>query len=294
MVRFAAFVLVLALFTGCQSQPGVNVERHKKLAGELRDNRLYGAAVEEYEKVLESPQLTDQERANINYLIGRIYFEDVQAYEDAAAHYVRARALDPDAGFSTELSRNLITCLERMGRSLDARRQLDRATNIEADTAAQGEVPVARIGDETIWRQDVEREIQTLPPQAQKQFSDPEARKKFLQNYVAVELIYRAAQREQIDQSPEITRQMERARKQLVVEQYVREHIMPQVQFDSSDVYNFYAANRDARYHGMPYDSVQAQVFLDYQSQKAERAYSDYIAELAEVEQVELFETNME
>ena len=56
--------------------------------------------------------------------------------------------------------------------------------------------------------------------------------------------------------------------------------------------FNFYLANQDNRYGGVPYDSVRAQVFLDYQQGKAGAAYQEYINKLAEVEQVRFYDGN--
>ena len=43
-------------------------------------------------------------------------------------------------------------------------------------------------------------------------------------------------------------------------------------------------------YDGKPYDSVRADVFLDYQQNKAEAVYSDYIADLAKAENVQFYD----
>ncbi|MFQ5454072.1 MAG: tol-pal system YbgF family protein, partial [Candidatus Zixiibacteriota bacterium] len=104
------------------------VEQHKKLAGELRDNRLYQAAVDEYENILSFNQIDFKTRANINYLIAKIYFENIRDYENASAFYIRARSLDPDGSFYNEASRNLVTSLEKMGNLLVAKRELDAIT----------------------------------------------------------------------------------------------------------------------------------------------------------------------
>ena len=81
--------------------------------------------------------------------------------------------------------------------------------------------------------------------------------------------------------------------KRLLVEKFVVEKVMPEVKIDTLDVRNFYLANKDSRYDSAPYDSVKAQVFLDYQSDKANAAYSNYIAKLAEAEKVEFMDYNV-
>jgi hypothetical protein len=58
-------------------------------------------------------------------------------------------------------------------------------------------------------------------------------------------------------------------------------------------VRNFYLANKDARYKGMPFDSARAQAFMDYESQKTESAYADYLSRLAVSSKVEFLEQNI-
>ena len=99
MLAAALLLSVLAgLFAACNDTAAdeTALDRHKKLAGELRDTKLYRAAIEEYEKLLDMPGVENVTRANVNYLIAKIYFENIADYEQAAAYYVRARALDPE------------------------------------------------------------------------------------------------------------------------------------------------------------------------------------------------------
>jgi tetratricopeptide (TPR) repeat protein len=269
-----------------------NTDTAKNLAGELRDNKLYAAAIEEYQKVLDNDNVVITERANINYLIARIYFEDLQNYEQAAAYYIRAKTLNPKASFEADASRNLVTSLERLGRLVDAKRQLDQMTDIDKSPASKGDIPVARIGGVPIWLSEVERQIQALPPDVQKNFQSVEAKREFARQYVGNELLYRAAVRDNLGNDPEIKKRQEMILKNLMVEKYLLEKVIPEIKIDSLDVKNFYTANK-TRYQDKPYDSVKAHVFLDYQSEKAQSAYSDYLSKLAAVEKVEFLEHNI-
>jgi tetratricopeptide (TPR) repeat protein len=286
--------LVLLALSCAQTDYSEAIARHKKLAGQLRDNKLYEAAVDEYNKLLEIEALETSERANVNYLIGRIYFEDLQDYSNAAAYYVRAKALDPDGSFVNQASRNLVTALEKMGRMADAQRELSAATDIDDSSPDTGSVMVAKIGDDPVWLHEVEREIQKLPPETQKEFTHRQGKIDFAHQYVAGELIYRAARREGYHEEPEVQRQLDDLKRKLLVDQYVVDKIMPQVSIDSLDVRNYYEAHRDGRYEGQPYDSVKAQVFLDYSSRKAQAALDQYLGKLLKAERVEFYDANIE
>jgi len=269
------------------------IERHKKLAGELRDSKLFPAAIEEYRKILDYPDVDLKTRGNVNYLIGKIYFEDLNDYDQAAAYYIRARTIDPEGSYANEASKNLVASLEKMGHILDAKRQLDVATDLDSVPKREGDIAVARVGGVPIWLSQVEEELQTLPPEAQKQFTSKQAKIEYVHQYVAAELLYRAALREDYEDDPEIQRQQRMLLRKLLVNKYVLDNVMPQVKIDTSDVRNFYLANKDAIYNSAPYDSVKAQVFLDYQNQKTNAAFSDYISMLSSKENVEFYDQNV-
>lgn len=287
-------LLALFVLSSCGQQDySASVEMHTKLAAELQNNHLYAAAVEEYSEILELPGVESAKLANVNFLIGRLYFENLKDYEQAAGYFVRAKTLDPNGSFVEEASKNLVACLERSGRMLDARRELGSATNIDTTAQTAGDLPVAKLDGRTIWRSEVEEAIQQLPPSIQKQLLTQDARVAYLRNYVGVELLYDAAKREKMDADPKLTRQKEQVFKKLVVQRYVEERVMPGVSIDTADVRNFYMANKDTRYKGMPFDSARAQAFMDYESQKTESAYAQYIAKLATAAKVEFLDQNL-
>jgi tetratricopeptide (TPR) repeat protein len=288
------FVSIGVLVSSCSRQSNeAAIEMHKRLAGELQNNRLYQAAVDEYTKVLAYDDLDVKQRANICYLIGRLYFDDIRDYASAAAYFVRAREYDPEGSFMQEASKNLVASLEKLGNIVDAKRQLAAATDIDPQPRAGGDVAVARIGDRQIWLSNIDDQIASLSPDIQKRLLTREAKLEFIRQYVGIELLYEAAVREDYLSNPEIQRQQEHMVKQLLVNKYVVDKVMPQVRADSLDVKNYYQANKDTRYKGEPYDSVRAQVFMDYQNEKAESAYSDYIARLAQTQRVEFLDQNV-
>jgi hypothetical protein len=285
-------VVVMVAACGQQDQAGL-VEMHTKLAAELQNNHLYYAAVQEYQEILDLPGLETNRRANLNFLIGRVLFENIKDYEQAAGYFVRARTLDQGGSFVEEASKNLIACLEKSGRMLDARRELGSATAIGSGPRVEGDVPLAKIDGRPIWRSEIEEQIQQLPPSIQKQLLSREARLGYLRNYVGVELLFEAAKREKMDTDPMIQRQRDALFKKLLVQKYVEQRVMPSVPIDTVDVRNFYLANKDSRYKGMPFDSARAQAFRDYENQKTESAYAQYLSQLAASSKVEFLEQNV-
>jgi len=269
-------------------------EIEKRLAGELGDNNLYDASIEEYKKILDDSKADIETRANINYLIGKIYFNELYDYEKAAAHYVKARSLNPQGSFFDEAGKNLIASLEKMGRMVDAKRELNKAVDIDSIYAShEGEATVARIGDIPVFLSELDNAIQKLPPEAQKQFLGKEGKKEFLKQYVGLELMFRAAIREGFENDPEILKQKKDLEKQLVIQKYIMDNVLPEVNIDTSDVRNFYLANKNEKYGDKSYNEIQTQVLFDYQQEKAQQAFADYVNKLAAVEKVQFFEENV-
>jgi hypothetical protein len=293
-VFLLSFLMLVIVSASCrQSGETVDIDQRKKLAGELRDNKLHASAIEEYRKILDAGVLDDAQRGNINYLIARIYFEDLKDYRNAAAYYVRARTYHPEGSYMAEASRNLVASLEKLGQFVDASRELSAVTDIDGGPRLAGDLPVALIGDDTVWLSTVESQIQSLPAEAQKQYLTKQAREEFVRQYVGLELMYEAALREGYDRTPEIMKAKEQLFRNLLIEKFVVDKVMPEIRIDTLDVRNFYLANKEERYDGAPYDSVKAQVFLDYQAEKAGAVYTDYISRLAEAEDVTFLDHNI-
>lgn len=289
-----ALTMLAALVVSCGGQPSIDVDASTKIAGELRNNKLFEAAIEEYRRILDAPSLDKAQRGNVNYLIARIYFEDVRDYPNAAAYYVRARAIDPQASYVEEASRNLIVALEKMGRTIDAVRELRSAVDVDRQAEpASGDVVVARVGDRTYYMSEIEDRIQNLPRDLQEQLSARSSRVDFVRQLAGVELLYRAAVREGYDRKPDIQKQVEDYTRRAVVDRFLVERVMGELNIDTMDVHTFYKAFRDERYNGLPYDSVRSRVMMDYQQEKAEAAYNEYLRRLAKAERFEILESNV-
>jgi len=274
--------------------PGREYAAEKSIAGELAEYNLHRGAIEEYTGILADPDLDVMTRANINYLIGKIYFADLFDYENAATYFVRARALNPDGSFYDEAGRQLVASLEKMGRVLDAKRELDRTANLDSVYAAhEGDKLVAKIGEQPVFRSEFEDELQNMPPEVQKQYTSPEGKLEALHQYVSRQLIHRAALREGMDADPELIRAKEQLEKQLLLEKYVTERIMPEGKLDTADVHTYYLAHKDDRYDGKPYDDVRDRVMRDYQQEKFQQLINEQVTKLGAIDKVQIFEENL-
>lgn len=300
MLAVAALVLSAATLVGVilmyGALPGRSdtaaVEQSKKMAGELVDNNLPAAAIEEYRRVLDKGNLDDPAKGAVCYLIGKIYFEDIGDYENAAAYYVRARSLDPNAAYTTEAGKNLIAALEKMGRRLDARRELDRQTSLFPDTGAAPGKIVAMVGGRDITLAEFNEAVRTLPQEMQDRLINPEEKRKILDQIVGRELIYNAAIREGFDRDPAILRDLKSLEKDYLTQYFIRQKVAPTINPDGAELEMYFKANKD-KYGGKELAEVRDQVTQDYIMYKGQKAIGDYINSLTQAEKVQVFEENL-
>jgi peptidyl-prolyl cis-trans isomerase C len=106
----------------------------------------------------------------------------------------------------------------------------------------QGEV-VARYGDGTLSAEDLVVELQRLPQRSRAQM-DAEARKRFVENYVLNDLLYREGLREGLGNDADIERQVTDLRRRLVVQRVVRK-LQDLAPVTDEQVQAYYDANGD-------------------------------------------------
>jgi tetratricopeptide (TPR) repeat protein len=293
LLMVASLILMVMIYSSLPGKPSEKASADaKRLAGELADNNLPEASIEEYKSILSAGGLDDKEQGAINYLIGKTYFEKIGDYEKAAAYYIRARALDPEGSYSDELGKNLIASLERMGRRLDAKRELDRQTNINPDTSRTAGKVIAKIGDRKITVTDFNEELRQLPQDMQDKINSPEEKRKFLDQVIGRDLIYHAALREGFDKETAVRKDLHRLEKEYLIQYYSQQKIAPTVRPDTADLRLYFNANKD-KYGKKTFDAAREDVTRDYMNYIGSRAIMEYMKKLMQAEQVQVFEENL-
>ncbi len=188
------FSVMIYLQMGRTNASKLDVSRQQDLASDLLDSKLYLQAIAEYDRLLHSGALNKKKQANINYIVGNIYLNELNDYQNAAARFVTAKFIDPEGELKEKINQNLVICYEKLGRSLEAQKELDRSTNLnQTNPEKKGGAVVARIGDREITMTELEDEIEKLPLSTQGQFKDKAGKLKFLQGYIGSELLYHTA-----------------------------------------------------------------------------------------------------
>jgi tetratricopeptide (TPR) repeat protein len=292
MIAVVLLVVSVLMFLQLQKmgEQKTDFSQQQDLAAELEESKLYAQAVAEYEHLLDMGGLKREKQANINYIIGSIYLNNLNDYENAAARFIRAKLLDPESELKDRINKSLVICFERMGRSLEAQRQLERSTDLDQNqTGQKGGVVVAKIRDREITMGELENEIEKLPPSVQSQFKGREGKLKFLQNYIGSELLYHTALRRGLDKDKDVREGILQFEKQVMINRLLAEEIPQDVEISENDIKLYYDAHKK-EFNDKKLDDVRSQVESELKKMKQEEAYNKLISRMLEAEQVKIFD----
>ncbi len=293
----------MVLFTACSEKNGaVPADKKLNLANSFYTNGLYEDAVGEYLDYLQNYTVDDGRRANTYYTIAEIYFERMHDYQKALAYYYRVKYLYPESNLISDVNKRIVNCLERLERSGDARRMLDKETALDPSRVTEsrpGDV-LAQFGDRKITQGDLDFEISQLPPVVQEQLSGKEQKLEFLKQYVVEQLLYDSARREGLDEDKQIIEAAFLAKRRLMAQKILSRELEKQTQeITAADVELYYEANKD-RYaekdsngkvtRQLPFSEVSESAARDLMMERQQEAYSKLIERLMRSEKVELFE----
>lgn len=307
LVRFSLVLVIVFIVSGCQqkSQPSVDGSKIREFANALYNRQLYHQAIEEYKYYLANFGLEEDESANINYIIGDIYFERMRDYENALTYYLKIRHLYPESSLQEEVSKKVVECLERLERSADAQQALEEAALLDPSQARPrrpGAV-IARIGKREITMGDLEHEINQLPPYMKSQITNKGKKIEFLKQYIATELLYDTAKRKGLEKDKDVIEAAFQAKKNFMVQKLLEEEISQNVSIHDSDVELYYKAHKE-KYAKKdedgkiieikPLDEVKTQVMQDLIRERQQEAYDQLVQRMMRAEAVEIYEDRLE
>ncbi|KPL00485.1 MAG: hypothetical protein AMJ91_04560 [candidate division Zixibacteria bacterium SM23_73_3] len=268
----------------------LDFSQQQDLAAELEDSKLYAQAVTEYQRLLDLGGLDKKRQANINYILGKIYLNHLNDYQNAAARFIRAKLLDPESELKDKINKGLVICFERMGRSLEAQKQLEKSTDLnQTRTEKGGGAIVARIGDREITMTELEEQIERLPPSVQTEFKDKESKLKFLQSYVGSELLYHTALRRGLDKDKDVEEGIFQFRKQMMINRLLSEEIPQDIEISESEIKLYYDAHKE-QFKDKNLNEVRSQIESELKKVKQDEAYNKLIKGMMQAEKVKIFD----
>ncbi|HEX9737416.1 MAG TPA: hypothetical protein VGG06_36090 [Thermoanaerobaculia bacterium] len=266
----------------------------REVASKLKAAGALDEAAALYEVYLTRTDAPAATRANVAFSLGGLYL-DAGRYESALRWFYEAESLGVGE-LADPLSQKVVHALERLGRHHSAQAVLGSRTALAPGDAVKrsGDDPVvARIGERSIYRTEVLRMLDEMPPEMAGQLTGAQ-RGELLEKYVADELLWRKAVKLQYDQDPEVRRRHDALLKQLAISKFIESDVVRQVKVDPADLENFFEANR-RRYEkeGEKLEQMPPEVERDYRMSKIESEYQKIIESELATADVELFPEKM-
>ena len=219
-------------------------KHQRALAVKLKTAGLDKQAVQEFNKYLDNFDISNDERAQLYYTIGKIYFDN-KNYEEALKAFYSIEIINPGANKNSEAGRYIVTSLEKLGKSLDAKYELERVTSLKdkpSEKVGRG-VVVAKVGDEEIFMGDLNDEIQKLPAPHQEMFDKPEEKVKLLEQIISRKLLVEKAKILGLDKSEDLKKQLEEIEKSLLAQKVIESELKERIKVEPADVKKFYEAH---------------------------------------------------
>ena len=300
-------LLLMVNFLSCTKDTKTLIDADKKinLANTYYNNELFNAAIREYEEYLRDYQVQENKQANIYYQIANIYFERLNDYEKALENYLRIKYLYPESNLQSDVGKRIVSCLERLERSQDAQRVLDKETALKPDEIEEHKpgAVIATIGKKEITQGDLDFEIEQLPQYLQTQLSSQKNKLEFLRQYLAQELLYDSARRKNLDKDKEIIEGTFRAKKGLMAQKILKDEIQKMVSINQSDIELYYKANKD-KYaekdkdgkiiRQKSFQESAEQAAQDLVQERQQEAYDQLLERLMKAEDVTIYENRIQ
>lgn len=291
MNKLITLLTLLLLLTSCsQNGPAVpDAAKQKTYAGMLYEKELYKQAADAYEKLLELPGLNEREKTGALYRAAEIRLDKTGETEEALALFLKIRALYPESETAVEAGKKIVECLEKTGRSLDARNEQSRLAALKPEAVDTGMI-VAKIGNRSITMTEIEKADGFLEKDKSRKIEQ-------VRRFVAGELLYQSAVRSGWDKDPQIHKQVEKLRKTLVMNK-VLEKELTKMGADTSLAEEYFKAHRkkfvdSLAAAGKPkpgeFKEYRARVIREMKNEKQQQAYQAMMTRLLQTEDVQIF-----
>jgi len=225
-------------------------------------------------------------------------------YNKALEYYIRVKYLYPESTLNSEVGKRIVNCLERLQRSQDAQRVLEKESALkpdEVETHHPGQV-LAKIGDKEISQGDLDFELSQMPPYVREQLSSRAKKLEFLRQYIVEELLYDSAKRQGLDEDKEIIEGTFRAKKRLMAQRILSEEIKEKINISQADVELYYKANKEKYVEKdkngkivrqKQFIECAQQVAQDLLLERQQKIYDQIIERLTKAENVTIYENRI-
>jgi len=294
-------LIAAAVLVGCSGNGGklsLGLEKAKEYANELKEKGLYPQAVTEFKNIRDGGNLSKKEEANLSYIIGKIYMENLNDYQNALAEFIRVKILLPESDLTQEVNTRTIECLERLGKTLDAQREMEKYSTLNKKPELAKGTVVARIRNRNITKEDLDSEIRKLPSYVQELYKEDAKKVDFLRQFIATELMYDSAKRKNFENDKEIIEKAFQTKKSFMVQKLLEEEIRGKMNISEADLKNYYEAHKkeyiekdkDKKEKQKSFEEALESVKEACAMEKQQEIYRQLITQLLKAEKVTIYE----
>ncbi|KPK89380.1 hypothetical protein AMJ80_09890 [bacterium SM23_31] len=255
MKKSIIFCLMAGILFGCSKyQPGegIPLERQREYASALFNQKLYIQSILEYNNLLNRYKLDKNTRANVNYMIGNIFFDQLGDYQNALYYYYKIKHVFRESNLVDEANKKIVACFERLGRSFEAAAALKDATSlIERDSPFErlpGDT-VAIVAGDPLTTGELDRffdyYFNSLLPEERNEGKTREKKLTFLRDYVKSEVLYNTAKRQNLDQDKKVVEVAYLQKKNLMVERLLQNEVYDKINIKDPEIEQYYNDNKD-------------------------------------------------
>ncbi len=292
-INIASLMYIRSQSTGSNE----NVDDLRTVATKLEAAGVNGEAAEYYERWLERTSAPATARANVGLARARL-LESEGRLEEALGQLYLVEILAPASGSAHKAGQRIVAILDRLGLNQAARTALDARTHLSTSPGGHpkeetSDRVVARIEGDPLTLTDFQHFLDSLPAPMRKKDWTREEREQLLTQFVANELMVRRAETRGIEDDPEVRRQLEAFKKQVLVSRLLEEELSSKSPPEESDLRNFYQvhADRFAPADGTPppFEQVRDEVERLYMLNRLQEASAHILNEAVSARKVELY-----
>ncbi|MFM7203543.1 MAG: hypothetical protein ACKO6N_22380 [Myxococcota bacterium] len=288
---------LLVLSVACSSAPPQDPPEHfREVASKLAAAGVKGEAARYYERYLADASVPAEKRAAVALALAKLLKEEGRL-EEALGWLYQVEGWAPGSAHAKEASPLVVELLERLGKTQAAQTALDARASLQktpagSTSASQNGTPIARIGTQNLTTADLDDALEALPAALREQLKAPEQKRRFLEQFVAQELLYQKALKRGIEKDPALRKQLVALEKQLTIARLL-EADMAGVKPTEQDLQNLYTAQaerfKSADGNALPFEQVRSQVEATWQMQQLESRSQRMLQEAQAAQEVQLF-----
>lgn len=292
LVGFIASTTALIIVTTAgQARP--DFETAKSYAITLVNNELYQKAYEQLDYIVNNYNLSDNEAGSLLQQMGEIAAEHLYNPRLALAAFYKLKEYYPDHPLASEVDRDIIQQLDKLGHGSQAQRLLEEEVTLgQPASKVEPSKIIAKIGDRAITVTEIEEAISMLPPQLASQFSNKQAKLQFARSYVGQQLMYEAALRAGYDERPEVKERFKDAKREVLADEYFQDKVASRVDIDPTDIEMYYEKHK-SEFGGAPLDKVRGEIAEAAKMEEMSKLQQKLLEDLLEEQNVELFPENL-